>query len=224
MKLPSSRTTLPGAGDAGVCCGKEPGTLAADSGSFDSRRSANTRRASASPSRSVERVEEHRVLRLLAAVRAEPGRDERGRRDDVVGGERRRRNALRPVVAVDPGRVCVDEREDLRADGALAAHRVDLVREERLRLRARHEGLARQRERERVEAGHVERRHPRRAADELEEQPAIGRRHPAGAVRDIRLGLPVHVRDAELVAEDPHALARALALVPRLAEPRAGRA
>ena len=38
------------------------------------------------------------------------------------------------------------EREDLRANRALAAHRVDLVREERLGLLARDEGLARERE------------------------------------------------------------------------------
>ena len=116
---------------------------------------------------------------------------------DVVGREPLCRDPLRPVVAVHAGRVRVDDRQDLAADDALRPERVDLVREERLGLRARHEGLPGERECERIEAGHVERGDARRAADELEQEAPVGCRHPAGAEGDVRLRLARHVRDAE---------------------------
>ena len=220
MKLPSSSTTLPGGVADGRCCGNEPGTLTLDS---DVVRLAEVgedtpRVGGAEPL--LERVEEHRVLRLLAAVRPEARRDERSRRDDVVRRERRRRDPLRPVVAVDAGRVRVDEREDLRPDRALRAHRVELVREERLGLGARHEALARQRERQRIEAGTSSAATRAGPADELEQEPAIGGGHPARAVRDVGLGLPVTCAtpNASRTIVTPRRGARACA---RRAAPRA---
>ena len=160
-----------------------------------------------------QRVQEHRVSDLLPTVRAKTRGDQRGGRNHVVRGERRRRDPLRRVVAVDPGRIGVHQREDLRPYSALRANGVDLIRQERLGLRARDEALARQRERQWIEPRHVERSDPRGAANELEEETAIGRRDPARSVGDVRLGLPVDVSDAEVVAHDLHARSRALALV-----------
>ena len=107
-----------------------------------------------------------------------------------------------PLIA---GRVRVDDRQDLRPDRALRAQRVELVREERLGLGARDEVPPGQRERERIEPGHVERCDARRAADELEEQPAVRRGDPARAECDIGLGLARDVSDAEAVSHDRHA-------------------
>ena len=100
----------------------------------------------------AQRVQEHCVPDLLPAVRAETSGDQRGGRNHVVRGERRRRDPLRRVVAVDPGRIGFHQREDLRPHSALRAKSVDLIRQERLGLRARDEALARQRERERIES------------------------------------------------------------------------
>ena len=60
--------------------------------------------------------------------------------------------------------------------------------------------------------GHVERGDPRRAADELEQEPAIRRGDPARAECDVGLGLAGDVGDAEAVPHDRHAGARPLAL------------
>ena len=136
-----------------------------------------------------ERVEEHRVLDLPPTVRAEPHRDESSRRDDVVRGEGRGRNALRPVPRVDAGGIGARNGQDLLSGRPLRADRVELVREERFRLGARHEGAPREREGERIEPGHVERREAGRAADELEEEAPVGRRHPTGAECHVALAL-----------------------------------
>jgi hypothetical protein len=83
-----------------------------------------------------------------------------------------------------------------------------LRREERLRLRARHERAPGQRDRERVVAGNVEGGDARRPAQHLEVEPAILRRDPAGAELGVRTRRAVHVRDAPTVAVDRDAAPR----------------
>ena len=110
----------------------------------------------------LERVQEHRVLGLLPAARAEPRSDERCRRDRVVRSERRCGNALRPVPRVDPGGVGIGDRQDFLPCRPLRAKRVELVRKEGFGLGTRDERAAGECKGERIEPGDVERGHPGR--------------------------------------------------------------
>ncbi len=98
------------------------------------------------------------------------------------------------------------------------AQRVELVGEIRLGIRARDERGPGERKLDRVEPWDVERRDPRGATDQLQQQPAVGGGHPARAERDVGLGPPRDVCDAEGVTEDRHARAGALPPL-RLLEP-----
>ena len=79
---------------------------------------------------------------------------------------------------------------------------VDLVGDELLGRGARHERLAARDQTERVDARDVGDRGARRAATELEQQPAVARGHPAGAEREVGAGLAGDVGDAVLVVDD----------------------
>ena len=170
----------------------------------------------------AERVQEHRVRDLLAAVGTESSGDERSRRDHVVGRELLNRDAVGRVVRVHARGVRVDDRQDVPADRPLGPERVDLVREERLGFGARGERLPRERKLERIEARHVERGDAGRPADELQQEPSVGCSHPAGAEGDVGLRLPRDVGDVEAVADDRDSGARTLAL-PRLVRSEAER-
>ena len=71
-------------------------------------------------------------------------------------------------------------------------------------------------QREGVDAGHVGDGDARRAAAELEQEPAVARRGPAGAERDVRPGLAVDVRDAVRVVDEPQSGPPGRLLVRRL--------
>ena len=89
---------------------------------------------------------------------------------------------------------------------------------------ARHERLAARHERERVDAGHVGHRHPRRAAAELDQQAAVASGRPAGAEGDVGARLAVDVRDAVVVVDQPQAGPAGLLLVRRARPARSSRA
>ena len=72
---------------------------------------------------------------------------------------------------------------------------------------ARHERLPAGHQRERVDARDVGHRHPRRAAAELDQQPAVAGGHPAGAEGDVGAGLAVDVRHAVVVVDQAQARA-----------------
>ena len=90
-----------------------------------------------------------------------------------------------------------------------------LLGDERLGLRARHERLAARHQAERVDAGDVGDRDARRPAAELEQQPAVAGRDPAGAEGDVGAGLAVDVRDAVRVVDQPQPGPAGLLLVRR---------
>src|SRR5439155_8713145 len=115
----------------------------------------------------LERRQELRVVRLLAAVRAEARGDQRRRRDDVVRRIRLDRDPRLREVRVDPGDVRLQELPVGRSE------RGDLPREKALRLRARGEYLAREGERDRIQPGRVDRSDACGAANQVEEQPAV---------------------------------------------------
>ena len=71
VKLPSSMTTLPGAVGGGRWYGNGPEAMTGDSTSLGARRSSKTCRPLVAPNSVLKRVEEHRALRLGAAVGAE---------------------------------------------------------------------------------------------------------------------------------------------------------
>ena len=123
-------------------------------------------------------------------------------------------NSVRAVVAVDAGRIRLDDREHVATEVALRANRVELVREVCLCLGARGEALPGERELEGIETRYVEGREACRPAYPLQKDAAIGSRHPAGAVRDVGLGLSRHVRHAEGVAHDGDTRARPLTPAP----------
>ena len=160
----------------------------------------------------LERMQEHRVLDFLPSVRAESRSDERRRSDYVVRGEARRGNALGAIPRVDSGRIAVDDRKEPWPDGALRTESIDLVREKRLSFRARDECAAGERQSERVEAGNVEGSRPRRAANELQQEPTVGRSDPTRAESDVDLGLTGDVGDSKAVSHDRHARSRPLPL------------
>ncbi len=113
------------------------------------------------------------------------------------------RVAGRRPVGVDAVGVGLGVVEDLLA---LRAVRVDqelsLLRHQRLGLRARGEGLDARDQREGVDVGHVGDGDARRTASDRDQEPAVARRRPAGAERDVAARLPVDVRDAPGVVDE----------------------
>ena len=152
----------------------------------------------------LELREEVRVRRLGAAAGAEDRADERGDRDDVVHGERGLVDVVRRVVRVDAVGVRLRVGDDLVTHVLLVRldDEVCLRRHEGFGRRARCENLDARHQRERVDVRHVGNRDARRAASDQEEEPAVPRCRPSGPVRDVRLRLPVDVRDAVVVVDD----------------------
>ena len=152
----------------------------------------------------LELGEQVGVARLAAAAGAEDRADEGGHRDHVVDGCGRLVDADRLQVGVDAVGVGLGVGDDLAALGAVGLdEQLALLGHERLGLRARDEGLAARHQAERVDAGHVGHGHARRAAAELDQQPAVARRGPAGAEGHVRARLAVDVRDAVGVVDQP---------------------
>jgi len=159
-----------------------------------------------------ERVQEHRVLDFLPPVRAEARSDEGRGGDHVVRGEASGGYALRAVPRVDSGRISIDDRKEARPHRSLSAEGIELIREKRLGLGAGDECPAGESKGKRVEARNVERGNPRRATDELQQEPTVGRGDPARAESDVDLGLAGDVGDSEAVSHDRHARSRPLPL------------
>ena len=136
----------------------------------------------------LERGEELRAARLVAAAGAEAAADRGRGRDGVLDRPRPNRHALAAVVRVDPGRVGGEVGEDAAAERAARAQEPDLLRQRRVELRARHERPRL------VVRGPVDGRERARAADQLEQEPAVLGADPAGRVHHVGLGLAVHVR------------------------------
>ena len=167
--------------------------------------------------RALQAREQVGVVGLAAAARAEDRADEGRHGEDVVDrGRRLARVAHLRQVGVDAVGVGLGVGDDLPALGAVGPdEEVLLLRHERLGRRARRERLAARDERERVDAGHVRDGDPGRAAPELDEQPAVAGRAPAGAEGDVRAGLAVDVRDPVAVVDQAQAGTARLLLVGR---------
>ena len=202
---------LPGVASAGRWYGNDPLTVNGASGSFTERKSANTRRASAAPKRfpSASRNIELRTScppfvpkrEPMSAVKAMTSRTVNDAAETPFA---RYQRVIPAAYAWRTARI----RRALRPE---RAERVDLIGEERLRVRTRHEVLSRERECERVDPGDVERRDAGGPTELLEEQSAIRRGHPAGSEGDVRFGPPRDMCDTEAVADDRDPGARLLA-------------
>ncbi len=157
----------------------------------------------------LERGQELRAPCFLPAARAEHGAEQRSDRRHVVARQRRHKPARRLEVRVDAEQVRVDVFQQL---SPLRCPRSELrlLREERLRRRARDERARRERDGKRVVPRDVERCHARRAAQQLEIESAVLSRRPACA--ELRTGarLAVDVRHVLRVAIDRHVGARML--------------
>ncbi len=154
------------------------------------------------PETRLQQCEEVRATQLVAAPGPEHGADQPGDADDIgsrPGSDGQLRSAVGGVDARD---VRVDQSDDPLAGRALALEKSKLRPEPRLGGRTRGERLARQREREGIEAGHVERGRLAGASQQLHDQLPILSRHPTRTERDVDVAAAVDVRHAEAIAPD----------------------
>ena len=138
-------------------------------------------------------------------------REDRCRGDRVVSRPGLDPRVVLGEVGVDAGGVGVDVPNELAPLLAQALRELELRGERVLGRRARDELAAL------VVRGAVESGHPTGPADELQDQPAILGRHPAGAPLRVGGGLAVDVRDSPRVAQDAERR-RAARLALRLAD------
>ena len=151
----------------------------------------------------LERGEELGVRGFGTTAGPEDRPDECGDGDDVVDGHGRLLDALGGPVRVHTVRLGLGIGDDLAALVAIGGlDQADLIGHQLLCFRAGHERLATGHETEGVDPRDVGDRDPSGTSTQLQEEPTVACRDPAGAEGHVGSRLAVDVGDAVVVVED----------------------